>query len=178
MNKSTEVWTTLPANQRDETARQLEAGETLLACFEPDLDQRLCYATGLIVLTDRRVLASAMDGVTPAWQTWPVTAHTRLRTVEHGGAGTLELVDASGRLAHWRCTIGRGTAAQRLAQKLAAWHAIRDGTNGAAVTAVCPSCGAAIQAEDGRCAACAAGPIKPSVSALVRLAAFARPRAA
>ncbi len=45
------------------------------------------------------------------------------------------------------------------------------------MTAVCPSCGAAIPAEDGRCAACASGPTRPSVAALYRLAAFARPRA-
>ncbi len=41
MNATTEVWAGVPADRRDETASQLQPGETLLACFEPDLDQRL-----------------------------------------------------------------------------------------------------------------------------------------
>ncbi len=56
MNETSDAWTTLPANRREETARRLEAGETLLAWFEPDLDRNLQYASGLVVLTDRRVL--------------------------------------------------------------------------------------------------------------------------
>ncbi|HWG47673.1 MAG TPA: ABC transporter ATP-binding protein [Gemmataceae bacterium] len=178
MNGTTEVWAVVPADRREETADQLQPGETLLASFEPDLDHRLSYAPGLIVLTDRRVLAREPEGTAaPRWQSWPLTASVSLRTVEHGGAGTLELVDAGGRLAYWRYTSGRGTAAQRLAQKLVGWRARAGGNIDAPAMAVCPSCGAAINAEDGRCAACEAGPAKPSVSALVRLAVFARPRA-
>ena len=175
MNATNDVWTTLPADRRDETARQLHAGETLLAVFEPDLDHQLRYADGLVVLTDRRLLAREPDGSAgSAWQSWPIMPGMSLRTVEHGSAGALELVETTGRMGFWRYTAGRSTAAQRLAQKLAAWQVSRSGGNGPPVTAVCPSCGAAIDAEAGRCEACAAGPTKPSVSALFRLAEFSR----
>jgi ATP-binding cassette subfamily B protein len=179
VNRTSEVWTTLPAERRDETAGQLEPGETLLAWFEPDLDRRLHYVRELVVLTDRRVLARQADGAdTPArWQSWPLSLSISLRMAEHGGAGTLELIDSTGRQAYWRYTAAQGTAAQRLAQKLAAWNASRTGANGASATAVCPSCGAAINADEGRCAACAAGPSRPSVSALFRLAEFSRQHA-
>src|SRR5207248_3134930 len=45
----------LPEFWRDPVERQLTAGETVLAWFEPDLDQRLCFARRLVVLTDRRL---------------------------------------------------------------------------------------------------------------------------
>jgi ATP-binding cassette subfamily B protein len=179
VNGTNQLWATLPADRRPEIAAQLQDGETPLAHFEPDLDARLHYAVGLVVLTDRRLLAHETngDGTNASWQSWPLTASSRLRTVEHGGAGALELVDDTGRLAFWRYTAARGTAAQRLAEKLASWRASQQDGQAAPVTAVCPSCGAPIRAEDGRCEACAAGPAKPSVSALFRLAVFARPRA-
>lgn len=178
MNATNDVWTTVPADRRDETAKQLHAGETLLAVFEPDLDRQLRYAAGLVVLTDRRLLAREPDAPAGStWQSWPIMPGMSLRTVEHGSAGMLELVETTGRLAYWRYTAGRSTTAQRLVQKLAAWQASRSGSNGPPVTAVCPSCGAAIDAEAGRCEACAAGPAKPSVSALFRLATFSRQRA-
>jgi ATP-binding cassette subfamily B protein len=178
LNGTNEKWGTLPAQWRDETASQLEAGETLLAWFEPDLDDRLHYARGLVVLTDRRVLSRREDNSGAAgWQSWPLTESMELRTVEHGSAAVLELVDASGRLAYWRFTAGRATAAHRLVQKLASWRQSQQDGRGSSVIAVCPSCGAVIHADDGRCEACAAGPAKPSMSALFRLVAFARPRA-
>jgi ATP-binding cassette subfamily B protein len=175
VNATNEVWTTVPTDRRDETAGQLQPGETLLAVFEPDLDHQLRYAAGLVILTDHRLLSREPDAPADSiWQSWPIMPGMSLRTVEHGSAGTLELVDATGRLAYWRYTAGRGTTAQRLVQKLAAWQASHSGDNATPVTAVCPSCGAPIDAEAGRCEACAAGPAKPSVSALFRLAEFSR----
>lgn len=175
-------WDALPASWREEAAAQLERGETVLAWFAPDLDDRLYYTQGLVVLTDRRLLAYsprlAGDELhrrhgAGSFQSWPLTEGTTLRTVEHGSAAVLEWGDASGRLACWHYTAAQATGAQRFVQKLASQRAgsISDGTR-----AVCPSCGAAINADDGRCEACTAGPTKPSISALFRLAAFSRLR--
>jgi ATP-binding cassette subfamily B protein len=167
----TDGWAALPGERRREVEARLQPGETVLSWFEPDLDQRLFYAQGMVVLTDRRLLAGP-DG--PAW---PLDGDTALRSEERGGVGTLELVTSKGRLAHWRYTAGQGQAAHRFVQRLAAWRAARDGTGAAATVAVCPSCGGPIRPEDGRCPACAAVPTAPSVSALYRLVGFARPRA-
>ncbi len=179
MNGTSEKWDALPTAWRQDTAAQLETGETLLAWFDPDLDDRLHYAQGLVVLTNRRLLARRENANGSAhWQSWPLTEGTSLRTVEHGSSAVLEWGDTSGRLASWRYTAAKATAAQRLVQKLTSWRqSQRAGSVSAGTQAVCPSCGAAIKADDGRCEACAAGPIRPSISALFRLAAFSRARA-
>ncbi|MGH7226675.1 MAG: ABC transporter transmembrane domain-containing protein, partial [Gemmataceae bacterium] len=165
-----------PTEWHDEIAGQLQKDEMVLAWFEPDLNDQLHYARGLVVLTDRRVLARTPGEASASWRSWPLTESITLRTAEYGSAAALELVDATARLACWRYTASKSTAAHRLVQKLASWRRSRqDGLD--TTTAVCPSCGAAIDADEGRCAACAAGPAKPSLSALFRLVAFARPRA-
>jgi ATP-binding cassette subfamily B protein len=157
----------LPDLWRPALAERLEAGEQILAWFEPDLDERLHYASGLVALTDRRLLAA--DGQPAAWRSFPLPAEATLRTEEHAGVGTLELVGPQGRLAHWRYTAAHTPAAQRLILR----H--RSPDNGApAVDSICPSCGAAITAEDGRCSACAPRAARPAVSALFRLAGFSR----
>jgi ATP-binding cassette subfamily B protein len=167
-----ENWGLFPPSWREETVEQLQAGEALLAWFEPDLDDRLRYAQGLVVLTDRRLLARGVE----RWEDWPLTEGMDLRTAEHGSAGLLEWVDGSGRLACWRFTAAKATAAHRLVQRLSVWRSSDREGSLTSSQAVCPSCGAVIDAADGRCEACAAGPAKVSPSALLRLVSFARPR--
>ncbi|HKB35862.1 MAG TPA: ABC transporter transmembrane domain-containing protein, partial [Gemmataceae bacterium] len=169
----------LPTEWRREAQSRLEPDEKLLATFEPDLDQRLRFSRGLVLLTNRRVLAADTDGRSPDsgqvhWQEWPLAPDTSLRAQEHGGAGVLELVGPDGRLAHWRYTAGRGPEAQRMLARLAVLRATQAGAP-PPVDSVCPSCGAPISPEEGRCLACSPEPTTPSVSALGRLLRFARP---
>ena len=184
MNRTDEKWDALPGPWRKATASLLEAGEVLLAWFEPDLDDHLHYARGLVVLTDRRLLSCSEPAASPVgcgavrWQSWPLNEGSRLRTDEHGSAAVLELVDGSGRLACWHYTAAQTTAAQQLVQKWASWQQSQQtGSRSDGTLAICPSCGAAIPADAGRCQSCAAGPAKPSLSALFRLASFSRSRA-
>jgi ATP-binding cassette subfamily B protein len=157
----------LPDLWRPALAERLEAGETVLAWFEPDLDERLHYANGLVALTDRRLLAAA--GQPAAWRSFPLPSDATLRAEEHGGVGTLELVGPQGRLAHWRYTVAHAPAARRLILRR---HSPDNGEP--AVTSICPSCGAPITAEDGRCPACTPRAVQPAMSALFRLAGFSR----
>jgi ATP-binding cassette subfamily B protein len=161
----------LSAEWRAALASRLEPGEEALAWFEPDLDASLNYDRGLIVLTDRRLLAA--EGGGQRWQAWPLPLGTSLRTIEQGSAGALELVAPEGRLACWQYTAGRSAAARRLAQYLSDFHA-GDGTVTDSV-AYCPSCGAIL--SNGRCNLCEAEPAAPSLSSLFRLVGFGRRRA-
>jgi ATP-binding cassette subfamily B protein len=164
----------LPESWRSDAEARLEPGEPLLAWFEPDLDERLDYARGLVILTGRRVLAAEANGSAgPHWQSWPLRAEDALELEERGGVGTLELSCPTGRLAHWRYTAAHSAEAQRLVQRLAAWRA----DQAASEATVCPSCGTVVSAADGVCLACAPVAVTPSASALFRLARFARPRA-
>ncbi len=151
---------------------RLDAGETVLDWFEPDLDDRLGYAPGLVVLTGTRLLAAAGAAPGKEWQEFALGTGVSLRSEEHGGIGTLDLVGPAGRLGHWRYTAGRGPAAGRLVRRAAA---LCDGqAGGPAVASVCPSCGAPVTAEDGQCPACTPRAARPAVSSLFRLAGIAR----
>ena len=86
----------------------LEAGERIVATLELDLDERLMFRAGQLVLTDRRILAGP-----DTWQAWPLSAASRLHHHDHAGIGTLELASGTARLALWRYTLGRNHAALR-----------------------------------------------------------------
>ena len=57
MTATNDTWEQLPADLRGMVEAQLAGGETPLVWLEPDLDARLHYARGLLVLTDRRLIA-------------------------------------------------------------------------------------------------------------------------
>jgi ATP-binding cassette, subfamily B, bacterial len=187
LDEATDAWRSLPAARRDEVAAQLEPGEVVLAWFEPDLDTRLDYAEGLVVLTDRRLRddgRASDEG--PAggngkpgghWRSWPLEEVAELRAREHAGLGTIELLGPSGRLAHWRYTNARASAVHRLALRFEAFRRGDRAEVAAEAEATCPTCGAVVPADQAACPACAP-PVAPSTaSALVRLVRFARPRA-
>jgi ATP-binding cassette subfamily B protein len=88
------------------TLPPLEPGENIIAALELDLDDKLDFRPGQIVLTDRRILSGGAA--------WPLSASLRLNHHDHAGIGALELDDGTARLACWRYTLGRNRAALRL----------------------------------------------------------------
>jgi len=66
LNGTADVANTFPESWRPAVEAALRPGERLLAWFEPDLDERLFYASGLVVLTDRRLLGAIVPRQTPA----------------------------------------------------------------------------------------------------------------
>jgi ATP-binding cassette subfamily B protein len=173
LSAAADDWGIAEPERRREIEDRLEAGETILAVFEPDLDERLFYARGLVVLTDRRLLA-----VQPkeSWRTWPLTADVELRSEDRGALGALEWVTPSERLAQWRYTPSQSQAAHRLVQRWSAWRARQTAEAAPLAAGVCPSCGAAVGPEAMTCPACAAAQKPPTASALLRLTQFAWPR--
>ncbi|MBY4895576.1 ABC transporter ATP-binding protein/permease [Cupriavidus sp. AU9028] len=156
-------------------------GETVLAWLETDLDRRLHFSEGLVVVTDRRVLArqpgqEAGDG----WQQWPLGPTLTLHHGDHAGVGMLELTDGERRLATWRYTLGRNPAALRLhdlfnAQRarLAAGGAVPEEAD---EEGVCPTCQAKLPAGEDECPQCDRDvDAPPSTWSLLRLWRFARP---
>jgi len=176
----------LPEKWRSRVVGQLATAETLVGWLETDLDPRLQYAAELVVLTDRRMLASGAgagttesNGEANTWHSWVLAPGLKLQVSQHAGIGALELTNASSRLARWRFTAGAMGPARRLEARFGALQS-RAGasTNGHAVgPTICPSCGDLITSEDGVCPACAAAVPPPPASSLLRLFKFARPRA-
>src|SRR4051812_31577341 len=90
----------LPPEWGDEVRRRLVPGEKVLSWFAPDLDVGLRYHEGLVVLTDRRVLACGPAGATDgaAWADWELTPGLTVQLRDRGGLESLELFGPDGRL--------------------------------------------------------------------------------
>jgi ATP-binding cassette subfamily B protein len=168
LSSAVDPWQTISESWRQELTAQLEPGEVLCASCEADLDHALRYTRQFLALTDRRLLGFGAAG----WGSWPLDPDVIVRVSEQGPIGQLEILGPAGRLAHWRFTAGQVNAARGLWQK---WETARTGVP--AVQSVCPSCGGPIAPHEDRCPACSQVPERRSLSALLRLVRFARPRA-
>ncbi|MGD0899852.1 MAG: ABC transporter ATP-binding protein [Thermoguttaceae bacterium] len=123
MENHADAWKTLPEEVRSQLAAELGEGETVVGCFRPDLDARLRFRNGLVVLTNRRVLSPTVPpmerGGPPAgaWQSWPLAGGVEFRESQSATVGLLELVGPGGRLVHWRHTVGRSGGVRRFLQR-------------------------------------------------------------
>ncbi|KAB2923858.1 MAG: ABC transporter ATP-binding protein [Dechloromonas sp.] len=154
----------------------LSAGETVQAWLETDLDDRLNFSQGLVLLTEGRLLAWTSS--TAAAEEWSLAAGLRLDHHDHAGVGTLELFDAAGRLACWRYTLARNLAALRL---IGEFDLQRDSVASGQPVArpsedFCPTCKAPIPPGEDECPVCnREATVAPSTWTLLRLWRFARP---
>jgi ATP-binding cassette subfamily B protein len=165
----------LPEAWRVEALARLAPGERVLAGLETDLDVRLRFGRGLVLVTDRRLVAHGAGET--GWRDWPLQAGLVLTKRDHAGVGTLELVDDRSRLDHWRYTLGRDAAAQRLLEAFAFARSLQGGDDTAhPEPSRCPRCQAPLPAGREDCPACTPAPeAPPSTWVLLRLWRFARP---
>ncbi|ASU38579.1 ABC transporter [Herbaspirillum sp. meg3] len=175
--------TNLPAPWRAEVQAQLAADEKVIAWLELDLDISLKFTRGLVLITDRRLLAvnhGGIEGVAGnrSWTAWDYRPGIVLKHYDHAGVGSLELQDGSSRLAYWRYTLAQNPQALRLINQ---FELQRDThVSGQQVVQeeldVCPQCKAPIPEGQETCAICPeAKEAPPSTWALFRLTRFAKP---
>ncbi|MDP2155015.1 MAG: ABC transporter, partial [Sulfuricella sp.] len=167
---------TLPDAWRAEVESQLANEEEILAWLEIDLDVRLHFTQGLVVVTDRRLLARGFEET--AWRDWTYRKGLVLRRHDHAGVGSLELDDDDARLACWRYTLGHNAEALRLVdhfgQQLAGFLAGHPVSREAEM--VCPSCKAPLLPGQEECPICTREVhVPPSTWTLFRLWRFAKP---
>src|SRR5687767_587380 len=91
---------------------RLSQEEKVTAWLETDLNGRLHFDPGLVVVTNKRLLVKAGESAT--WQEWNYRPGLALVRSDHAGVGSLELFDENSLLARWRYTLGRDAAASRL----------------------------------------------------------------
>jgi ATP-binding cassette subfamily B protein len=166
----------LSARWRDAVQAQLHADENVVAVLQVDLDTRLSFVPGLVVLTQQRLLSrSGNDG---PWQQWPFAAGMVLEHHDHAGIGHLNLLDAHGLLGTWRFTLGQNLHAVRLVDQFQV-HFQSHVSGCPPVLAplnVCPSCKAPLEPDQEECAVCAkVVHTPPSTWTLLRLWRFAQP---
>jgi ATP-binding cassette, subfamily B, bacterial len=171
---------TLPSAWAAQAESQLSDGERVLAWMEIDLDAHLHFASGLVVVTNRRILASTENDV--IWREWAFRAGLMLVRYDHSGVGSLELLDADSLLARWRYTLGSDIAARRLIEHFTQQLGYQ--LTGVPLPppseALCPKCQRVLDAPllpgQEECASCSSEVhTPPSTWTLFRLWRFARP---
>jgi len=166
----------LPEQWQADVANKLAPGENVLTSVEVDLDAKLHFTKGILVVTNRRLIARA-PGET-AWREWPYRAGLQLRHHDHGGVGHLQLVDEHALLAAWRFTLGQNLQAIRVVDAFA--DQLESHVSGIAVQPpeqhTCPSCKAPLEPDQEDCPICTKVlHTPPSTWTLFRLWRFARP---
>lgn len=166
----------LPEQWQDDVANKLLPGENVLSSVAVDLDTRLHFRKGIVVVTNRRLLSLAPGE--SAWQDWPYRAGLALHHHDHAGVGHLELTDDQGLLAAWRFTLGQNLDAIRVQGSFSEQRdSVVSGRAIAPVEAiVCPSCKGPLEADDAECPVCTKVLYTPpSTWTLFRLWRFAKP---
>ncbi|MDP3669256.1 MAG: ABC transporter transmembrane domain-containing protein [Telluria sp.] len=151
---------------------QLGGDDSAVATLALDLDSHLHFRAHTLLLTRQRLV---LDD-----QAWPLAPGMELRLSDHAGVGTLELVDARGRIAMWHFTLGPQNQAARLVDQFRRVVAQLDRVPDLAwdePARTCPQCQAALPPDSDECPECAPPEQQapPSTWVLLRLWRFARP---
>ena len=166
----------VPDHWQADISEKLLSGENVLTSVEVDLDAKLCFRKGIVVLTDRRLLARAAGEA--AWRDWTYRPGLQLKHHDHAGVGHLELLDAHARLATWRFTLGQNLHAIRLLEQFREQqesHASGEPVR-CAEHNICPSCKAPLEPDQDECPICTKVLYTPpSTWTLFRLWRFATP---
>jgi ATP-binding cassette subfamily B protein len=163
---------TLP--EPDHAGAPLAPSDNVLARLSVDLDARLHFGQGQIILTDQRIIAKSPDQA--QWSEWSLSSDLRLTHHDHAGVGHLELADASHQLATWHFTLAHDPAALQLLAAFEHAQAARAGAQPPAPTSTDPAHGHAEHTEYAAPDHDSDAPEPPpSTWALLRLWRFARP---
>ena len=154
----------------------LAPDEHILAWLETDLDHQLRFAPGMLIATDRQLIAKAPGA--SEWQQWTYRDQLVLQHHDHAGVGMLELCDGASRLVTWRYTLGQNPPALRLMDKFKRSRdaGVEGGAPAPAPATFCPQCLAPLPGGEEDCPVCTRE-IKrpPSTWTLFRLSRFAKP---
>jgi ATP-binding cassette, subfamily B, bacterial len=166
----------LPSAWRDQIQQQLSPSENVFAVLEIDLDQRLRFRNGLVVVTNLGLLTKSPDA--QDWQRWNFQSDLQLTHHDHAGVGHLQLLDGKGLIAAWRFTLGQNLHAIRLIEHFN--DQLQSHVSGEPVARAeqntCPSCKAVLAADEEECPVCTKViHTPPSTWTLFRLWRFAHP---
>jgi ATP-binding cassette subfamily B protein len=165
----------IPAEFRSDAGSQLHTDEQVQAALTFDLDLKLHFVRGLVLLTNLRLLSREADG---SWRVWAFQPGLTLKLHDHAGVGHLELMDTQARLAVWRFTLSQNLHAIRLVDQFQVYllshlsgqpPVLPEGNR-------CPSCKAPLEPDQDECPICTKViHTPPSTWTLFRLWRFAKP---
>jgi ATP-binding cassette subfamily B protein len=166
----------VPEPWRNEIGNILATEESVMTYLELDLNLKLRFDHGIVVLTNQRILSKAPGEAD--WKHWDLHPGQVLEHHDYSGVGCLDLKDEKGLLARWRHTLGRDMAVRRLTEEFQ--ELISSKTEKRPMIqrldAVCPVCECIIPRGTDECPDCAKTVHSPpSAWTLLRLWRFARP---
>ncbi|MDL2355995.1 MAG: ABC transporter ATP-binding protein [Pseudomonadota bacterium] len=166
----------LPERWQADVQKKLLPGENVLGSVEVDLDAKLRFTKGILVVTATRLVARAPGEAD--WREWTYRPGLQLKHHDHAGVGHLELLDHHGRLAAWRFTLGQNLQAIRVLDAFREQqhsHVSGEPVQPAEQN-VCPSCKAPLEPDQEECPICTKVLYTPpSTWTLFRLWRFAKP---
>jgi ATP-binding cassette subfamily B protein len=176
MTTSAPVISIVPETWAIEVKDNLRPDEVVMHSVETDLNGRLQFKSGLLVVTNQRLLSRSPDAQT--WESWDYHADLQMRHYDHAGVGHLELFNTNGLMAHWRFTLGQNLLVIRLMDGFKERQ--QEVVTGQAATKVeqniCPSCKATLEPDQEECPVCTKViHTPPSTWTLFRLWRFAHP---
>ena len=89
----------------------------ILAELPLDLTTELAFCRHRLVLTAQHLRLESSDSPPTVLAEWPLDAADELQFTDHAGVGTLTLVDAARRKAHWRFTMKHRAQAEILIER-------------------------------------------------------------
>ena len=170
---------TIPVACQKDLDTQLRPGEEVIAWFEPNLDAKLRFGNGLVVLTNIGVIArqpTPPGASASPWSRWEFSDVREFRKLDRTGLGILELLGEKKLLQAWRFTAGNTSAAASLTAKFKRIKAGKSEEEEVSAS-ICPSCGGTMLVGQMVCSNCAPTPAPDTNRSLWRLTRFARPRA-
>ena len=169
----------IPAAFQGELLAQLRPGEEVVTWFEPNLDARLRFGSGIVFLTNLGVIArqpTPPNELLAPWLKWDLADIREIKKLDRTGLGILELLGEKHLLQAWRFTTGNTSSAALLATKVKLLKAGKSEETELSES-ICPSCGGSMLVGQMVCSNCAPAPSPDTNRSLWRLTRFAKPRA-
>ena len=169
----------IPASFQRELDAQLRPNEEVIVWLEPNLDTKLRFGSGIVVLTNLGVIArqpTPQGEPFSNWLRWELADIREIKKLDRAGLGILELLGEKKILDAWRFTAGHGSSAALLTTKLRLLKAGKSEETELSAS-ICPSCGGSMLVGQMVCSNCAPAPAPDTNRSLWRLTRFARPRA-
>ena len=169
----------IPANFQRELEGQLRPNEEVIVWLESNLDAKLRFGSGLVVLTNLGVIArqpTRQGEPFSAWLRWELADIREIKKLDRAGLGILELLGEKKILDAWRFTAGHNSSAALLTTKLRLLKAGKSEETELSAS-ICPSCGGSMLVGQMVCSNCAPAPAPDTNRSLWRLTRFAKPRA-
>lgn len=176
MTTSAPVISIVPETWAIEVKDNLRPDEVVMHSVETDLNGRLQFKSGLLVVTNQRLLSRSPDAQT--WESWDYHADLQMRHYDHAGVGHLELFNTNGLMAHWRFTLGQNLLVIRLMDgfKERQQEVVTGQAPAKVEQNICPSCKATLEPDQEECPVCTKViHTPPSTWTLFRLWRFAHP---